>query len=511
MKLLNPLGLLLGLLLGIIILLYFKKKQIVERKISNIDIWDEVIKEVEGVKSRKINKYLLLILQLIVGGCIVLAFSKPVWLQAFKGEEITFAMDCSITMKSLEKGKTHFQMAKERIENCIESLDKNKRINLVLCNNKSTIYLKAAKKEEAKKALEKLSCSNEALNIDNMQEILKSLSGEKIIVTDKELHLNSKMLKIGKEFDNVGIINASYDYYTDTLLCRIKNYGKSEKNIILGLYDNKKRDLQSIHVGAKEEIDVSFQGLKGSKLWTLKIKNKDMLLEDNTFTIPLGEAYKKQVLLIGENSFLEKALFSIPSICVEKQKIEEPIKKDYDLYIVGTEEYAKELPSDANIWFLYPKPEEIEGKLKVAAMVKAIDSHFSKDLDMTKVYTRPIPYLKEKEGYVTILQADGKPIMICGKENNQKKIYESIDFYKTNLAMTIDFPILVDNVIDWFFDGCKINAPNNPPAKLVVGNIKHMGKAKENAEILEIDFTNILIVVALLFMVFEWEVYKRAV
>ncbi|MCT4621798.1 MAG: BatA domain-containing protein [Marinisporobacter sp.] len=510
MKFLNPLGLLLGLLLSLIILLYFKKKQIIEKKVSNIVIWDEVIKEVEGVKSRKINKYLSLILQLIIGGCIVLSFAKPLWVEDFKGEEITFAIDCSITMKSVENGKTHFQMAKEKIENHIENLDDEKRINIVLCKNSSSIYLKDAKKEEAKKAIESLACSNEGLNIDYARETLKSLSGEKIIVTDKDLSLGSHRIKVGNKFENVGIIHANYDYYTDTILCRIKNYGKSKKEVLVGLYDDQKRDLKGISLDSKEERDVSFQGLKVAKNWTLKIENEDVLKEDNVFIVNLGEDHKKQVLFIGENVFLEKALLSVPFIHVERERNKEPINKSYDLYIVEKEGEAQKLPESANIWYINPDVEHIDGKMKVAAMIKAIDSPFSKDLDMTKVYTKPISYLKDQEGYSTILQANEKPIMIYGKEKMQKIIYGSIDFNKTNLVMMPDFPIFIENIMDWFFDGGKINVLNNPPPKLVVGEIKDIEEPKEIRKNLEKDFTTLLAGLALLFMIMEWEVYKRA-
>jgi hypothetical protein len=392
----------------------------------------------------------------------------------------------------------------------MEELEDEKRINMVLCKNSSSIYLKDAKKEEVKKAMDRLSCSNEGLNIDYLREILKSLPGEKIIVTDKDISLGSHRIKVGNQFENVGIIHANYDYYTDTILCRIKNYGKSKKEVFVGLYDDQKRDLKRISLDSKEEMDISFQGLEDHKKWTLRIENEDLLKEDNIFTVNLGEDHKRQVLFIGENLFLEKALLSIPFIHVEKERNKEPINKRYDLYIVEKEGGVKKLPKSANIWYINPGVEQVAGKIKVAAMMKAIDGPFSKDLDMTKVYTKPISYLKDQEGYRTILQANGKPIMIYGKEKIQKIIYGSIDFNKTNLVMMPDFPIFIENIMNWFFDGGKINVSNNPPEKLVVGEMKNIEEPKEIKKILEKDFTIILAGLALLFMVIEWEVYKRA-
>lgn len=548
MKFLNPLGLLLGLLLPIIILLYFKKKQIIEKKISNVFIWDEVIKEVEGVKSRKINKYLILIIQLIIGSLIVISFSNPIWMKAFKGDVITIGLDCSIKMKTVENGKTHFQLAKEEINNYIEKLENNKRINIVLLKGKSTIYLKDSKKEEVQKVINKINCTNESLNIDYASKILESLSGEKIIITDKDLALVDRILKVGREFENIGITNVNYDYYENTILCRIKNYGKKEKTAIVSIYDDKgKKDLKSVKILPNDENDIIFQNIENKKLLKLKIENEDMLQEDNKFVLALTEKYKKKVLLIGENIFLENAISSIPYIHFEKVNNIDEIKNDYDLYIVNKEidreikkkidikidqqvgkSVDKGIDEEMNngvdqeiniqkrlrnygIWYLNPKSSMLGGTTKKISKLKAIESPFSKDINMKQVYIEKTPILKEKNKYKIVLEADGKPVMIYGNENNQKRIYSTIDFNRTNLVMMPHFPILIKNTIDYFLDGDKINYPKNPPNKLVVGEDKQIKKGKIiKSKSFIIRFKEILIVIALLFMVLEWEVYRRA-
>ncbi|MBF8982527.1 VWA domain-containing protein [Lutibacter sp. B2] len=508
MKLLNPLGLFLALLLPIIILLHFKKKQIIEQKISNIALWDEVLKEVEGVKSRKINKYFLLMIQILIGILIVVALSKPIWIKGFSGEEITLAIDCSIMMKAEENGKTHFQVAKGKINDYMNHLDDATRINLVLLKKKSEIYLKDSKKQDIKKALKGIKCSNEELNIEYASKFLSTISGKKILITDKEIFLGDQIIKVGKAFENIGITNLNYDYYNNTILCRVKNYGKRKENVVVSMInDQGKKDLQSITVDSNKEKDISFEVFKDSKLLTLKIENKDMLREDNEFIVSLKN--KKKVLLIGKNIFLEKALLSIPHIKAEFINEWDESKTGYDVYIVDQEMDIEKLPKDRSIWSLHPK--FTDGEIQEIAQLNVVNDRFSKSLHMKGIYTKETQFLKEKKGYEPILQADEKTLMLYGMENEQKRIYSTIDFRKTNLVMTPNFPILINHTIDWLLDGNKISYVDHPAVKLVTGeNYKNTESKKLKTKTAIFSFTEIIAVLILIFMVIEWEVYKRA-
>ena len=55
MRLLNMQGLWPVLLIPLILLLYFQKHQEKEIKISSIKIWDEVLKEAEGIRTKNIK------------------------------------------------------------------------------------------------------------------------------------------------------------------------------------------------------------------------------------------------------------------------------------------------------------------------------------------------------------------------------------------------------------------------------------------------------------------------
>ncbi|MCT4592888.1 MAG: BatA domain-containing protein [Anaeromicrobium sp.] len=508
MKLLNPLGLLFSFLLPIIVLLHFKKKQIIEQKISNIALWDEVLKEVEGVKSRKINKYFLLIIQILIGIFIVAALSKPICIKGFSGDEITLGIDCSIMMKAEEKGKTHFQLGKEKINEYINNLDDTTRINLVLLKKRSGIYLKDSTKEDIKKALKGISCSNEELNIDNASKILSTVEGKKIIITDKDLSLGDRIIKVGNEFENIGITDVNYDYYSNTILCRIKNYGKREETVVVSIVnDQGKKDLQRINIDSNKEKHISFQVFKDSKLVTLHIENKDMFSEDNKFTVPLED--KKKVLLIGKNFFLEKALLSIPYIKAEFINEWDESKRAYDLYVVDKEMDIEKLPKEGHVWNMHPKL--TAGETENISKLNVVNDEFSKNLNMNGMYTEKIKFLKEREGYEPILQCDKKNIMICGMENEQKRIYSTMDFRKTNLVMTPNFPIFINNTIDWLLDGNKISYKGNPPLKLVTGeSYKNIESKNLKTKTAVFDFAEILGILVLVFMVIEWEVYRRA-
>jgi hypothetical protein len=169
----------------------------------------------------------------------------------------------------------------------------------------------------------------------------------------------------------------------------------------------------------------------------------------------------------------------------------------------------EKLPKEGHVWNMHPKL--TAGETENISKLNVVNDEFSKNLNMNGMYTEKIKFLKEREGYEPILQCDKKNIMICGMENEQKRIYSTMDFRKTNLVMTPNFPIFINNTIDWRLDGNKISYKGNPPLKLVTGeSYKNIESKNLKTKTAVFDFAEILGILVLVFMVIEWEVYRRA-
>ena len=452
MSFLQPLGLLLALALPLIALLHFRKRQLVEKQVSFLGFWDQVIREVQGVKSKKINRYLLLLLQLLIGLLIVLALARPVWLSSFQGKELTLALDCSLTMQAEEQGGTRFQKAREELIRYLEKVPGDVRVNLVLLKNKSQLLLQAAGKDQIIHKIRDIYCTNEALNVETAAEILAVCPGSSVVISDKELPLGDQWLKVGGVLENLGLTGGSYDYYSHTALCRVKNYGTSSRSAVLRLEDEQGRqEVQKVDILAGTETDVSWPGVwPEAQILQITIAEQDMLPVDNRWLLPVGKASQKQVLLVGEDYYLTRALTSIPYINVATQKQWEGGESNYDLYIIKKELSPGTLPPGAKVWWLSP-PQELQGrKIKDPVPLKLLPGSFARNLELREVYAASCPVLNLREGEKTVLEAGGKAVMAYGSKDGAKYLYSTLDWNNTNLPLLPGFPILVDNIINWF-------------------------------------------------------------
>lgn len=503
----NPLGWLLSLILPLIILIHFKRHQVVQREVSYLGLWDEVIEEIQGIKTNKINKYLQLLLQLLIGMLIVMAFAGPIWINSFKGDKLTIALDTSLTMMAKENGDYRIEMAKEEIKNYVEKIEDDVSIDFVTLREKCEKIVENGDKDSILNRLIHIEATYEALNTKNTEAILSTCSKPIVLFSDKNIGLGDKQIKIGDRLDNIGIIDGNYDYYSNTALFRIKNYGEKNTTLLLELKDeNSWCDIQKVNIHSNEIMDVNWTNIPvNTKVLKMAIKKEDMLSMDNEFTLPIDDKYKKKVLMIGENYFLRKALQSIPYIKLEIINNYEDIKDSFDLYIINHDIKKDKIPAHKKAWYLKPDENMIEGYFNDYGELEIIDEMFSKDIELREAYIKDYPYLKIDNNLQSILKADGKAVMGYRIEDTTKEIYSTIDFDKTNLSMKSDFPIIVENIIKWFLKEDKNQYETEEEMFIEKTNTFYSNTATK------LDLKKATIILLLILMALEWEVYRRGI
>lgn len=554
-------GLLLGLCLPVIILLYFKKKQIIEHKVSNIQLWEEVIREIEGVKKRRLDRYLLLFIQLFIGILLVLAFAQPIWLNSFKDNRITIGIDASISMNTEEVGKSHFDMAKKEIIKYIDNLPSKTSFTLVLLKKNSEVYLEEGSQRDAISALERVGCTKEYLDLENAAQLLNRYNTEKVVVTDKDILLGDQRIIVGEGFNNAGIIDAYYDPYKNEVICIVMNYHDKIQTITVSMMCGEERkDVQRISISPKTESTLFFHIDETWDYGVLNIENKDGLEADNKYIVPLGDEYKKKIVYIGNNTFFQNALENIANICVTSTKEKNATSQNYDAYVIDEEIDMEELPQNVPIWMLKPPKGLIEERKKGVVQAAYKDTLFSNNILKNSIEVKDISLLHSPKGYHPILEVDNKPIMIYGMENGLKRIYSTIDFYKTDMVMKPDFPIFVYKAMEWLISGYerdyvlgdkiysmgnkemdiflwdkkigkmgvapyllkeigpyKLRDKNrdiqafvvNPPSRFTVEETVAAGNSEIDIKHGIRDLSKAFVILVLVFLVMEWEVYKR--
>lgn len=451
MKILYPMRLLFLPSLLFIILIHFKRHQLMEVEISSVKLWDEVIEEISAVKKNKINKYLLLILQLLIAALIIILMTKPIFMNASKDNKVTIAVDCSVSMKSYEKGKTHFEKAKEEIIQYLNDVDDKTKIDLVALKNNSEILEKNISKKEALTKVEKLVCSSEALNIQKASTVLLSCSSPKIVFSDKNIMLGDKLTKVENSMKNLGVIYGNYDNESNTAYCKIRNYGSNNRKAIVVLKDEKgiKKDVQEVSIPAEKEVEISWSNVsKNISLINFSIENEDILSIDNSYILPVNSCKYSNVLMIGENYFIEKTLICISNIKLEiKEKWDEQCT-NYDFYVINNKAPIQ-IPKGAGVWWTNPASEFIEGKVNGNKKLNILKDNITKNIRDIDVYASDVCTLKDVGNYKKIIKVNQKPAMMYKQSKNVKEIYSTIDWNKSSISVTPGFPILVHNILKW--------------------------------------------------------------
>lgn len=452
MRFLQPLGWLLALLLPLIVVLHFQKQQVVEKKVSYLRIWDQVIQEIEGAKSRKINRYLLLLLQLLIGLFIVVAFARPIWVSDFQGEKVTVALDCSMSMQSEEQDYSRFEKAKQELENYLKEMPQNVKIDLVLLKSTSKVILKDAGKNEVKEKINTINCTNEILDMEKAVDVLSSASCPIIVISDKELPFGDRQIHIGGSLENLGITSGVYDYYSQTALCRVKNYCSKSQTVVLQMKDEQgRREVQKLDIPPFAEVDANWTYISPeTKILEFSIQESDMLPVDNTFLLPMGKEYQKKILLVGDDYYLEKALSSIPYINVEKRKQINHQNQKYDLIIMQKDYQAERDFSKNNVWYLIPPEEKIVEEKVGQAEPIILSNLLTKNLDLSNYSGEYETIIAENDEEV-LMTAMGEPLIVMGNNKEGKYLYSALKWHNSSLPLLPQFPILVENIINCFF------------------------------------------------------------
>lgn len=494
------------MLLGIImvIIIYLKKQQEIELKVTSIKLWQEVLADAEKIKISKVEEYLLLLLQIAIVIFMVMALAKPMIYGGAPRENVTIILDNSFSMQAVSSGKSHLELAKDKGRSYISGLGEKVVVTLITANDEMNLLLEGGSKREAIQSLEAVKPSNKPLNLKAMEGINPEFLSCKIFITNKKITDMEGIITVGEDLYNLGITDVKYDYYEHVVICSIRNYSTTSIEAKVSLRDESGREyLQRKIIKGNQEEDLLIALEAEPEVIKVSLDIEDMLQQDNQYVLGIGKDYKKEVLLIGDNYYMEKALESIRGINWKKS---EEIEAGYDLYIIDKKHvYEIEKPT----WYL--KGEEIlEAEEREGTKELRIRGYESAE---ETLYIENPFVLEEKKGFHPVIESEGKALAIIGVEGNRRIVYSSIDLSKTNLTMTPLFPIYVEEMLYHLLDESflkNMEPINNPPKKFIVGEAVSIVSTEKSWIPVVIQPENIFIYLAMLLLFIEWKVYKNA-
>jgi len=488
MGFLNPMLFLFLLSFIPVVILYLLKKEHSEIEVSSTFLWDKVIKDIEVSKPfQKLNKHILLLLQLLVLLFLVLFLVKPFYTtEEPLYSEMVFVIDNSVSMSKTLDEKSLLQLVKEDIKEQISNGNMLTKYTLMtVSSNVENLIQQSNSKSEFLKALESV---NETDSADDFGRVLSLVDGflkaddkmQVIIYTDKALEVDNRNIQVkilSSEEPNVAISNVSHVEMDNAveLLVTIENYrsssSHSSENIsdesvitngnvnvsgnlttadLLVFNEGKMIDVKEVNLD-NGLINESFViGDKNLRNITVQLDINDSIKKDNVRYYHIEEERTNKVLLVSErNIYLEKALTVLENVELYKASEITETTRGYDLYVFDRV-VPEVLPEDGNLFFINPDKDTdyfTLGETEKYGTVEILDTELSNHLEEKFIIENGTEIVSKDLKSAVLF--NGEPIISSGEVDKVRIVVMGFSIFDSDIALKIGFPVLIQNTVDY--------------------------------------------------------------
>src|SRR5436190_7825566 len=164
MNLLVPAALAFGLIIPVILLLYFMRPKRQDRIIGSTMLWQQALQDLQASHPwQRLRITPLLILQLLAALVIVLVLTRPAIFSSspISGNTIII-LQASASMQATDVAPTRFEAAKSQISDLIDSLGPNDHVSLISMAQTPQVLLAASQdKGQLTAALQRAKVTNQ--------------------------------------------------------------------------------------------------------------------------------------------------------------------------------------------------------------------------------------------------------------------------------------------------------------------------------------------------------------
>lgn len=468
----NPYGALAFLLVPALILLYLLKRRYREEKVPSTFLWQKAANQWEASHPwQKWRKSLLFFLQLLALCALVFAFMQPVFRSPGLGQNSIVVLDVSLSMGAEEDGQSRLDRAKEEIGTLIDQMQPGEEMSLVLTGHQNEILVaNSSDKGGLRGLLQNVSVQYGGSGIFEALQLSKSLQKDEestaiTLFTDKSIEQtaeNVRVRNVAKGAPNLAVGGISYSRNSEdrtlSVLGLIENYAAADTAAVELWCDGELVDIQDVGFHGETQANVIFAGVDPeARQLMLALGAADALRTDNYAHCAVQDQGNYKILLQTErNVFLEKAILLRDDVELYKSTSEEELPlEDYDL-IIGDGTAYEILPENKNLWLIAPKAEndwislfdtEPQGlQMAGTTLTETLFQH----VDLSALAFAQLQGIESKDPAAHPLVWSGSAALILASDEAVKRLVFGFDLHDSNLPMTKDFPILVQNILEWF-------------------------------------------------------------
>ncbi|SHM57449.1 vWA domain-containing protein [Gracilibacillus kekensis] len=457
----------------ILLLFYFFKKQFDQQNISSIYLWERTFQEWESDHWwRKLQKNLLLLLQLLILLFLILALTRPyLENESVSGDHLVIVMDTSATMMMEQDGTTRLAEAKEQAEDLVDSLGSGQQVSVIQAGKTPAILAtNQTDHNRVREQIRNLEVSYQHQNLEDAIQLATSFlqqgTGEVHIFTDhltKE-HLTDQNLsqpvvvhnRTGVS-DNISLQSFGVKQTEDQVaaIVTVANQSSEDTDVALTIrFEDQVLTQVTESISANEEQTVRIDQLPVYDYYQVEIEGDGYLL-DNEMHALLPQQQAPSVYIAGEvNPFIEQALLSAGHEITSVTKNENgeyafPEHQSENIYLLAGVQ-ADQWPSGSKL-IMAPATDgpfgvNEKGKLEYG-LQQAEESDLLAFTNVQNIYLEQAYPVEDWHGLQPLVQSGEQTILAQGIYQNDPIIFYAFDFQDSDWPLQPDFPILLANSI----------------------------------------------------------------
>ena len=437
-----------GLLsLPLITVLYLLRRRYLPRQVPSTFLWEKALRDSAANRPfQKLRKNLLLPLQLLAAACLVLALMQPVTGGGKAGKTVLI-LDLSASMQTRSGGRSRLEEAREAAAERISRMPAGEEITILGAGEEvRQVLLSSRDRDEALRALNGLEAGRGGMAADKAVSLARAIcregdtGGDILVFSDSWTPPEGvSLIAVGQGEANRAV--ASLTAEEGRAWVRVANYGGECTVTLICRADGVLCEGREMTIPEGETAGAGFTIPEGTSRVQVSIREEDALTADNSLEAPVVRKRTLTVATAADSVFLESALKARGGVTVIRVSEEELAGTAADCYIRGGGSLLFSLTPEAGVLRAGEARPAETGTLTLTG-----DNPLTGGLSLRNVSLRSFSPV---EGGETALRADGEPVLCYAPG----EVCLGIDLHETNLALKYDFPILVQNILNWLMPG----------------------------------------------------------
>ncbi len=480
MSLLVPAALAFGVIIPVILLLYFMRPKRQERVVSSTLLWQQALQDLQASRPwQKLRITRLLLLQILAAIVIVLVLARPAtFIRSPIGGDTIIILQTSASMQATDVAPSRFEEAKNRVADLIDGLGPSDHLSIIAMGRTPQVLISAASdKDSLMAALQHARVTNEDADLEQALSLATSLAAghtdtQILIIGDGhvlppdqilEIPFAVRYLQIGTDAPNAALLALASRTIQGNLvaLAQVANYSHQQRSLPVELYaDGKLVSVQTIALPPGTSGAIQWGPLPPTtRFLHAHIISQDAMTVDHEAWAIVGGSMRGRALLVTKgNSFLETALRLQPNIDLFETTPAKYVNAntgDFDLTVFDGYVPAT-LPAGSLFFINPPTGSYLFGKSGPEIAVNHISAgsdsqNLLNQVDLNSIHVLRVSHLLTPAPWAQpVINTAQTPLLIAGENANRRLAVLSFDLHDSDLPLWPSFPILIYNLVNWF-------------------------------------------------------------